>query len=238
MNISITPQNLPRKAAAWSVHLFTATGAVWGLLSILAIQQHDWKLLFIWIVIAMLVDGLDGTLARKAGTKEYASGLDGALLDNIIDYLNFVIVPALFFLNANLLPEKLAIPTVAAIVLSSAYQFCQVDAKTDDHFFKGFPSYWNILALYLFLFGWNTWVNFAITALCCVLVFVPIKYIYPSRTERNRMFNTVIIYIWGVAGFVALMQYPNVPMWVIWGSMIVVAYYLASSLAATLRRQA
>ena len=95
---TIPPPSFIQKALAWGVHLFTATGAVWGLLSILAIQQHQWKLLFLWVAISLFVDGFDGYLARLLHTKEYASGLDGALLDNIVDYLNYVLVPA-YFLN-------------------------------------------------------------------------------------------------------------------------------------------
>ena len=224
-----------RKILAWSVHAFTATGAVWGLMSILAILEHDWKMVFIWIAIAMLVDGIDGTLARRFDTHVYAKGVDGALMDNIIDYLNFVVVPVFMFLEAGLLPVALALPTVAAILMASAYQFSQTDAKTEDHFFKGFPSYWNILALYLFLLSKNPWVNFALVMLCLVLVFIPVKYIYPSRS-RNRKLHQGILYVWGISGFIAMMQYPDVPLWVIWVSLSVVAFYIASSLAATLHR--
>ena len=224
-----------RKILAWSVHAFTATGAVWGLMSILAILEQDWKMVFIWIAIAMLVDGLDGTLARRFDTHVYAKGVDGALMDNIIDYLNFVVVPVFFFLEANLLPAVVALPTVAGILMASAYQFSQTDAKTEDHFFKGFPSYWNILALYLFLLSKNPWINFAIVALCLILVFVPIKYIYPSRSRNHRL-HLGMLYAWGISGFIAMLQYPDVPLWVIWTSLSVVAFYIASSLAATLRR--
>jgi phosphatidylcholine synthase len=225
-----------RKILAWSVHAFTATGSVWGFMSILAILQHDWKMCFVWIAIAMVVDGLDGTLARLFHTQVYAKGVDGALMDNIIDYLNFVIVPVFFIMEANLLPAVVTLPTIAAILMASAYQFSQVDAKTEDHFFKGFPSYWNILVLYLFLLSTNAWVNFALIALCLVLVFIPIKFIYPSRAPKNRKLHMGMLYVWGISGFIAIMQYPNVPLWVIWASLIVVAIYLASSLAATLRR--
>lgn len=225
-----------RKTAAWSVHFFTASGAVWGVLSLIAILQHEWKLSFIWIGVAMLVDGVDGMLARLFHTKVHADRVDGALMDNIIDYLNFVVVPVFFFLEAELLPAPVAFLSMAGILMASAFQFSQVDAKTDDHFFKGFPSYWNILALYLFLFKWDVWINFAIVATCLVLVFVPVKYIYPSRTSRNRKLHLGLMYVWGIGGFIALMQYPNVPMWVIWASISVVVFYLASSLAATLQR--
>ena len=235
VTLALADAQFYRKILAWSVHAFTATGAVWGVMSILAILQHDWKMCFIWIAIAMVVDGVDGTLARLFHTQIYAKGVDGALMDNIIDYLNFVVVPVFLFIETHLLPPLVTLPTMAAILMASAYQFSQVDAKTDDHFFKGFPSYWNILALYMFLIGWDPWINFAIVALCLVLVFVPVKYIYPSRTNQNRKLHMGLLYVWGIGGFIALMHYPDVPMWVIWASLTVVVFYLASSLAATLR---
>lgn len=228
--------SLQAKALAWSVHVFTATGAVWGLLSILAIQAHQWRLTFLWIAIAMIVDGFDGTLARKFNTKGLASGVDGALLDNILDYINYVLVPVLFMIEAELLPPGWWVPASALILLSSAYQFTQTDAKTDDHYFKGFPSYWNFLILYLFLFGWAPGVNLAIVLLCVVLVFVPIKYVYPSRTERNHKLNLIIIYIWGLIGAVSLVLYPNVPLALLYASLVLVAYYLFDSLVGTIRK--
>jgi phosphatidylcholine synthase len=221
---------------AWSVHAFTATGAVWGLLSILAIQAHQWRLAFLWIAIAMVVDGFDGTLARKFNTKELASGVDGALMDNILDYLNYVLVPVLFMIEAGLLPAGWWIVASSLILLSSAYQFTQVDAKTEDHYFKGFPSYWNFLILYLFLFSWQPWVNLLIVLACVVLVFVPIKYIYPSRTVRNHKLNLAIIYVWAILGAISLALYPNVPLAVLYVSLALAGYYVLDSLVVTLRR--
>ena len=119
------------------------------------------------------------------------------------------------------------------ILLSSAYQFCQTDAKTDDHYFKGFPDYWNILAIYLFLLGWSPWFNLVIFLICVVLVFIPIKYIYPSRTTRDKTLNQVLCYIWGAIGGVAIILYPNNPAWLIWLSLVIVAIYLIMSLIHT-----
>lgn len=238
MTYTLTPRPpLGRKLAAWSVHLFTMTGAVWGLLSIIAIQNNQWKLAFIWIAVAVLVDGLDGTLARLARVSEYAPGLDGAMLDNIIDYLNYVIVPALFLYEADLLPAGFALAAAMLIALASAYQFCQQDAKTEDHYFKGFPSYWNVLAIYLLILGLSPWINLGVVVLCCILVFVPVKYVYPSRTERRRRLNIILTYAWGLVGFAGLMQYPDVPMWTIYVSFLYVAYYVALSVEPMLAQR-
>src|ERR1051326_1931172 len=122
---------LAKRALAWSVHLFTATGAVWGFLSLLAVFNQNWRAAILWIIIAMFIDGFDGMLARWFHVKEYARGLDGALLDNIIDYLNYVVVAALILVKApNLLPAGLEMAGAISILLTSAYQFTQVDAKT------------------------------------------------------------------------------------------------------------
>ena len=232
---TITPPSFIQKALAWGVHLFTATGAVWALLSILAIQQHQWKLYFLWIALSLFVDGFDGFLARFLHTKEYAPGVDGALLDNIIDYLNYAFVPAYFLIEAQLVPPDAALVVAFLIVLSSAYQFSQSDAKTDDHYFKGFPDFWNILAVYLFVIQTNPWFNLVVFLICVVLVFVPIKYIYPSRTTRDKILNQAICYGWGILGITAIILYPNSPGWVIWLSLVFAAIYIIMSLIHTFK---
>jgi phosphatidylcholine synthase len=219
---------LIKKALAWSVHLFTATGAVWGLLTVLAIFEQNWRLAILWIIIAMFVDGFDGMLARWFRVKEYAYQVDGALLDNIIDYLNFVVVAALILIKApNLLPAGFEMAGAISILLTSAYQFTQIDAKTDDksYFFKGFPSYWNFLVLYMMLLGLNPWINLVILVVCNVLVFVPVKYLYPSRNTRLRRLTLALTYLYAGIGVWGLMQYPSVPQWVLWISLAYVAYY-------------
>jgi phosphatidylcholine synthase len=224
---------LNRIIYAYGVHLFTATGAVWGLLSLLAIFKHEWRLAILWMILAMFVDGFDGMLARWADVKTYAKTVDGALLDNILDYLNYVVVPALFLVEADFLPAGFKLAGAFAILLTSAYQFTQTDAKTDetqDYFFKGFPSYWNVLVLYMLVLGLNPWINLAILAVCNILVFVPVKYIYPSRNMRLRNLTLSLSYLYAIIGVWGVMQYPNVPKWVVWASFIYVGYYAVLSL--------
>jgi phosphatidylcholine synthase len=234
MTTQTPPSNLfSRRVAAYSVHLFTATGAVWGFLALLAIFRHEWRLAIFWMILAIFVDGFDGTLARWADVKKYASGIDGALLDNILDYLNYVVVPALFLIEANLLPAGFKLAGAAVILLASAYQFSQVDAKTDgsdDYFFKGFPSYWNVVMLYMLVMQMNPWINLAILAAFNVLVFIPIKYVYPSRNMRLRRLTLILSYLYGIIGIWGVMQYPDVPQWVVWASFVYVGYYVVLSL--------
>ena len=217
-----------RKTLAWSVHLFTGTGAVWGFLTLLAIWDSNFKLAIIYMVIAMLVDGFDGMLARWFHVKEYARQVDGALLDNIIDYLNYVVVAALLLVRVpNLLPHGFELAAAISILLTSGYQFTQTDAKTDNntYFFKGFPSVWNFLVVYMMLLRLNPWINLSLLVLCNVLVFVPVKYLYPSRNLRFRRVTLGFTYLYGALGVWGLMQYPNVPQWVAPVSFVYVAYY-------------
>lgn len=217
-----------KKALAWSVHLFTATGAVWGFLSLLAIFEENWRAAILWMIIAMFVDGFDGMLARWFRVKEYAKQVDGGLMDNIIDYLNYVVVAALILIKApGLMPAGWELVGAFSILLTSAYQFSQVDAKNDEQsfFFKGFPSVWNFLVIYMMLLGLNPWFNLMLVVICNVLVFVPVKYIYPTRNSRLRRLTLVLTYLYGAIGVWALMQYPSVPQWVVWISLVYVGYY-------------
>lgn len=220
---------------AWSVHLFTATGALWGLLAIMATVQHQWQAAFFWLALAALVDSLDGTLARRFKVKGLLPGFDGALLDNIIDYQTYVIVPAIFLYEANLLPASTTIAGIAMVVLASAFQFCQSDAKTDDNTFKGFPSYWNVVVFYMFMFDANPWVNFWVIATLTVLVFVPIKYLYPSRMVRYQKLTLSLTTVWGILCLIVWLQFPAYDPWLLWASLLYVVYYVGLSLYMMVR---
>lgn len=215
---------------AWSIHLFTASGALWGLLAILAIVQHQWQAAFLWMAVAVAVDGLDGTLARRFRVVGMTPDFDGALLDNIIDYETYVVVPALLIYEAGLLPPPLLLAGVAIVLLSSAFQFCQADAKTDDYAFKGFPSYWNVLVFYLFMFTFAPWLNFVIVLACAVLVFVPVKYLYPSRMNRYRGVTVAATAVWGLLVLVVLLRYPQPSPGLLWLSLLYAVYYVGLSL--------
>jgi phosphatidylcholine synthase len=220
---------LAEKLRAWGVHGLTAFGVVAGLLSLAAITQEQWKIAFVYMMVATAIDGIDGTLARKFRVKIVLPGFDGTLLDNLVDYFTFVIVPAVFIYMSGILPGQFAFAGAAAICLVSAYQFCQVDAKTGDHFFKGFPSYWNVVALYLYFFQASPWINFAILAVFAVLVFIPIRYVYPTRTERFRKTTLTFSLVWAAAMLFVLIAFPDHPPWLLWATMAYVTYYFALS---------
>lgn len=215
---------------AWSTHIFTATGALWGFLAILAIFNQEWINFFVWMAVSVFVDAFDGLLARRARVKEVVPGFDGALLDNMVDYLNYVVVPAIFIYSYGFMPERLALLGAFLIMLSSAYQFCQSDAKTDDHYFRGFPSYWNILAFYLFVLNLAPLTNFLIIIALVILVFIPIKYVYPSRTVRYQRLTMSLSIAWGLICCAILVQYPDPDPRLVWISLLFAAYYIGVSL--------
>ena len=185
------------------------------------------------MTLAFAVDAFDGMLARLTRVNEVLPGFDGVLLDNMLDYLNYVFVPAFLIHEAELLPARFAFAGAAIVCLSSAYQFCQRDAKTEDHFFKGFPSFWNVLAFYLFLGGLDPQLNLAILASFALLVFVPLKWAYPSRMLRWRATTIAATCLWGASCIGMLAQFPEPAPWLLYASLVYVAYYILVSLYLT-----
>jgi len=220
---------------AWLVHLYTAFGVVIGFLTILAIDHAAFRDALFLMALAVVIDATDGTLARAAHVKEIIPWFDGEMLDAIVDYFNYAVVPCFFMLRANLLPGQDALWLAALPLLASAYGFCQRDAKTADNFFLGFPSYWNIVAFYLYVLKSPAWLNaFALIALS-ILIFVPIKYIYPSRSPRFRVQSNVLGALWGAAILYAIYRLPEPPRAILFASLFYPAYYTALSLWLQLR---
>src|SRR5918994_235761 len=166
---------------AWLAHVYTASGAVLAFLAARAVIDHDYRTAFFWLALQILVDATDGLLARALRVKERTPVFDGAKLDDIVDYLTYVFIPALFVWRAVLVPDGWTLWVAGAMLLSSAYGFNRTVAKTPDHFFTGFPSYWNIVVFYLLVARMPSPVNAAILLVLAALVFVPIRYVYPSR---------------------------------------------------------
>ncbi|HEX2486717.1 MAG TPA: CDP-diacylglycerol O-phosphatidyltransferase [Myxococcota bacterium] len=182
-----------RVALAWGVHVLTASGGVIGVAALLAAGAGDLRIAALLMLAALAIDSVDGTLARAARVTEVVPGIDGRRLDDIVDYLNYVIVPAVFFVAAGSLVHW---GFAAAPVLASAFGFAQTDAKTEDHFFLGWPSYWNVVALYLFGLGVPPDVGTAVVVALAAAVFVPLKYVYPSRMHALRRTTTIGGAIW------------------------------------------
>jgi phosphatidylcholine synthase len=223
--------------AAWSVHLLTALGAVIGLLGVRAASAGDLRQALIWMFVATFIDAIDGVLARAARVKERVPWFNGARLDDIVDYLTFVFLPAVFVYEARLVPDVLVVPVASAMLLSSAYGFSREDAKTADHFFTGFPSYWNIVVFYLYVLGLMPRWNAIILLVLAALVFVPIRYVYPSRTPTWRSVTVALGAIWAVAMLIMVWQLPVVSPQVLAVSMIFPIYYTALSFYLNARRR-
>jgi phosphatidylcholine synthase len=215
---------------AWGVHLLTASGAVVGVWCLMAIDEGNYRGAFLGMLLAVLIDAADGPLARLARVKETLPTYDGSKLDDIVDYLNYVVVPVVFLHHARLLPVSWGGWILALLLLSSAYRFCHAAAKTPDHFFTGFPSYWNILAFYFYVGKTPLWFNAAFTVFAAIMVLVPIKYIYPGRTPALRPVTVGLGLLWGAAVFAIIWQLPErSPSLVAW-SLLYPAYYTILSL--------
>ena len=224
------------RVAAWSVHAFTATGTVLALLMVHFAYQGEVRTVLWLFLVAMVVDGTDGMLARRFRVKTVVPQIDGALLDNIVDYLTYAFAPMVLLWETGYLPDRAWGGVVAAIPLvASCYQFCRSDAKTEDHFFLGFPSYWNVVAFYVIVFELGTVATTAVLLALTVLIFVPIKYVYPSRTETlwytNMALATAFLVLFGAI----TSQLPDVPIVLTGLSLGYLAYYVAISLWLTLR---
>jgi phosphatidylcholine synthase len=185
-----------RVLLAWAVHLITASGAVLGVLALLAVAQGEFPRAAILMLAALAIDSIDGTLARLFKVAEVLPDFDGRRLDDLVDYLNYVIVPAVFMVASGALPGW---GWAALPVLASAYGFSQREAKTDDHFFLGFPSYWNVVAIYLWQLGLSPALSVALVVALSLGVFVPLKYVYPSRMRTLRLTTNVGATVWLLA---------------------------------------
>jgi phosphatidylcholine synthase len=222
---------------AWLAHAYTATGAVIAFLAATAVFEGNYRAAFLWLAAQIVVDATDGALARRARVSERLPWFNGAKLDDIIDYLCYVFVPALIVWRALLVPEWWAVPVAAAMLLSSAYGFNREDAKTADHFLTGFPSYWNIVVAYLFIAEWGPIVNGLMLFSLAGLVFVPIRYLYPSRTPIWPVATNALGAVWGAAMVAMLWLYPNVPSALFVGSLVYPVLYVVLSWVFHFRRR-
>ncbi|WP_420719804.1 CDP-alcohol phosphatidyltransferase family protein [Thalassovita sp.] len=193
---------------ALSVHLLTATGAVFAMLSMLAAVEAKWDLMFLWLVVAFAVDGIDGPLARRYHVKHYAAQFDGVLLDLIIDYLTYVFIPAFALFKSGLLPGWTGWFAIIIITFSSAMYFADTRMKTKDNSFSGFPGCWNMAIIVFFALQPNFWIIVALVAALSVAMFLPLRFIHPVRTERWRLISLPMALAWTFfAGWAAWVEF-------------------------------
>lgn len=193
------------RALAISVHVFTACGAVLALLALLAAVDHDWRAMFLWLGAALVVDGIDGTLARRFDVENQAPRWSGDTLDLVVDYTTYVFVPAYAVAASELMPEALALFSAAAILLSGALYFADTRMKTEDNHFVGFPGLWNAVAFYLLLLKPMPLVGLAAVLAFAALSFTPVKFIHPVRVRRFRMLSLGLLGLWSLLALGALL---------------------------------
>jgi phosphatidylcholine synthase len=227
-----------RKILAWSVHLYTALGLVAAAcIAVLVVRGSDdsFRAALALMVLATLIDSTDGWLARRARVKEFAPSFDGRRLDDLIDFQTYTSLPLLLIWRAEILTGAqswwLLLP-----LLASAYGFSQVNAKTDDGFFLGFPSYWNIVAFYLYLLRPPAWVSLLLIIALSLLTFVPWRYLYPSQRAPFSRLTNVLAAVWVLLLLMILARWPNDSRQLILLSLAFPIYYMLMSWALTLRR--
>jgi len=219
------------RSKALAVHLLTATGAVFAMLAMLAAVDEQWNMMFLWLVIAFFVDGIDGPLARRYDVKTNAPIFDGVLLDLIIDYLTYVFVPAYALFKSGLLPGWTGWFAIIIITFTSAMYFADTRMKTKDNSFSGFPGCWNMLVLVIFALAPNFWVSLFLVASLAVAMFLPLKFVHPVRTERWRGVTLPMALAWTFfAGWAAWVNFHPESL-AHWGLVITSIYLLLAGVA-------
>ncbi|WP_415183488.1 CDP-alcohol phosphatidyltransferase family protein [Phaeovulum sp.] len=216
---------------ALSVHLLTATGAVLSMLAMLAAVEEKWSLMFLWLVVALVVDGIDGPLARRYNVKKNWPTYDGVMLDMIIDYLTYVFIPAFALFESGLLPGWTGWIAIIVITYGSVIYFVDTRMKTKDNSFAGFPACWNMVVLVLFAIEPNFWLMLGIVVALAATMFTNLKFIHPVRTERWRTVSLPIALAWtSFAGWAAWVDF-HPESWAHWGLVVTSLYLLLAGIA-------
>jgi len=223
------------KAKAWSVHAVTASGVILALLALLAVLDNQPQVCLLWLGLALLVDGLDGTLARKFDVKGVLPQFDGSTLDLVIDYLTYVFIPAIFVYRFIPLPEYTLLLSVGLILLSSLFCFCNVNMKSKDNYFVGFPAAWNVVVVYFYLLDFGPWLTFATILLLSGLTLTQMKFLHPFRVKELMPLNIAATMVWMLACAVLILQHPLHPTWLLVVWLLASAYFVGVCVWRTVR---
>lgn len=219
------------RTSALSVHLLTATGAVFAMLAMLAAVEDKWSLMFLWLVVAFIVDGIDGPLARRYEVKKHAAEFDGVLLDLIIDYLTYVFIPAFALFKSGLMDGWTGWFAIIVITFASSLYFADNRMKTKDNSFSGFPGCWNMVVLVIFALEPNFWVSLVLVSVLAVGMFLPLKFVHPVRTERWRWVTLPMALAWTLfAGWAAWVNF-HPESWAHWGLVVTSLYLIFAGVA-------
>ena len=181
---------------SYAVHLFTVSGVFFSFLALIASLERNLPLVFFYLAIALFIDGVDGSLARRVDVKKYTPNINGENLDNIIDYINYVFVPAFVIYWLDLVPEGIKLPSAAIILIVSCYTFANNSIKTSDFYFSGFPALWNVVILYFYILDTDPFTNLLVILALSFLTFIPLKYSHPFRVKEYRKSTLSILMIW------------------------------------------
>jgi len=217
----------PPAAVAFAVHVFTACGAACALLALLAAIRADWPQMFVWLGIALIIDGIDGSFARYLRVAERLPRWSGDVLDLVVDILNYVFVPGYAITASGLLPEKLAVPLGLVIVITGSLYFADRKMKTLDHYFRGFPALWNVAAFYLFLLKPAPWLGAALIASLAALTFVPFHVVHPVRIAHLRVLTAAALMVWALLAVVAVIDSLAPGVWIVAALCALVIYFVA-----------
>jgi phosphatidylcholine synthase len=222
-----------KRAGAFAIHILTASGVAFGLLALLAAHERRFTAMFLWLGIALFIDGIDGPLARRFNVKEVLPHWSGETLDLVVDYLNYVMVPAYALVLSGLLPALLSYVAGAAIVVTGALYFADTRMKTGDAYFRGFPAVWNVVAFYLLIGKPSAEIAFSVIVVLCVLTFVPVPFLHPFRVKRLRFLTLPLLAVWIGLAAVAL-AYDLSPPQAVWLALMVIAvYFLGAGILRT-----
>jgi phosphatidylcholine synthase len=228
--MDLKPLNPLEYARAFSVHVFTAAGAALALGALIAAGRGAWEVMFLCLGIALLVDGVDGTIARQLDVAARLPRWSGDVLDLVVDFVTYVFVPAYAIAAGGLLPPALAVPAGIVIVTTGAIYFADRRMKTEDHYFRGFPTLWNLAAFYLFVLKPAPWLAAGVVAALAVLTFVPFKFVHPFRVAHLRWLSMAAVVLWSVLAAYSLTRALDPGPWVTGMLVIIAAYFLGIGL--------
>jgi len=235
--LSPAPRHVPHPARwrAWAIHALTATGAVIAMLALTAVTAGDPAAAFLWLGLAFVVDGIDGPLARRYRVAEVLPQISGETLDLVVDYLTYVVVPAVMLATLNLLPAGLGAVTAGVVLAVSLYTFANRNMKTHDNYFEGFPAIWNILVLYMWVLQTAPWVNMAMVAVCILLTFTRLKFTHPLRVVKHRRLTLILTAAWATLSLVMVLTHPTPPAWAFAAWLALIGYFVWLTVYRTYR---
>lgn len=232
MNLILSPLNLS-KAKAWSAHALTASGVILAMLALLAVVDNRPQACLLWLGVALLVDGLDGTVARKFDVKTVLPHFDGSTLDLVIDYLTYVFIPAIFVYRYIPLPLHSELLAVCVILVSSLFCFCNLNMKSHDNYFVGFPAAWNVVAVYFFVLESGAWVNLLTIFLLAALTLTRMKFLHPFRVRQFMPLNISVTFVWMFSSALLIVQQPADQRWLLGLWFAASAYFVGVCLWRT-----